>query len=169
MSTNLNTANEFAPLISPSASSPLDPVYFTGRRPSTTRKASTSSRRAKPRTYSSSTYDEGLPIPRDEDDSPPARRRRPLNVIVASSPPTPPPETMGGPAGYGAIESQEVPAKLKTETPLPLFQMAIICFVRVTEPISYLVCFPYINRMGVLDENGLNAADMQAVGCGRGG
>lgn len=41
-------------------------------------------------------------------------------------------------------------------TPLPKRQLSIILFLRVTEPISYLVCFPFINQMlldiGVVDD-----------------
>nr|XP_031858631.1 uncharacterized protein CI109_006011 [Kwoniella shandongensis]KAA5525703.1 hypothetical protein CI109_006011 [Kwoniella shandongensis] len=32
-------------------------------------------------------------------------------------------------------------------TPLPKFQLLIACFVRVTEPIAFMSCFPYINQM----------------------
>jgi hypothetical protein len=32
-------------------------------------------------------------------------------------------------------------------TPLPIVQLLIILFLRVTEPIAYMVCFPFINQM----------------------
>ena len=35
----------------------------------------------------------------------------------------------------------------KAVTPLPKVQMAIVCFVRMTEPIAFAVCFPFINQM----------------------
>ncbi|WVQ82571.1 hypothetical protein IAT38_004701 [Cryptococcus sp. DSM 104549] len=44
----------------------------------------------------------------------------------------------------------------KRRTPLPKVQLAIACFVRVTEPIAFMSCFPYINQMlldmGVVDD-----------------
>ncbi|WVR03166.1 hypothetical protein IAU60_000156 [Kwoniella sp. DSM 27419] len=35
----------------------------------------------------------------------------------------------------------------RTVTPLPKFQLFIACFVRVTEPIAFMACFPFINQM----------------------
>ncbi|WWC67231.1 uncharacterized protein I206_101138 [Kwoniella pini CBS 10737] len=44
----------------------------------------------------------------------------------------------------------------KTVTPLPKFQLFIACFVRVTEPIAFMACFPFINQMilelGIVDD-----------------
>jgi hypothetical protein len=37
--------------------------------------------------------------------------------------------------------------EVKAVTPLPKVQMAIVCFVRMTEPIAFAVCFPFINQM----------------------
>ncbi|WWC90132.1 uncharacterized protein L201_005065 [Kwoniella dendrophila CBS 6074] len=41
-------------------------------------------------------------------------------------------------------------------TPLPKFQLFIACFVRVTEPIAFMACFPFINQMilelGIVDD-----------------
>lgn len=67
-------------------------------------------------------------------------------------------------AAYGSDLTQSQPATLtvfpepepKTPTPLPVRQLSIVLFLRVTEPISYLVCFPFINQMlldiGVVDD-----------------
>ncbi|CAK9784142.1 MFS general substrate transporter [Cutaneotrichosporon oleaginosum] len=50
----------------------------------------------------------------------------------------------------------EPEAEVKAPTPLPSTQLAIVLFLRATEPISYLVCFPFINQMlldiGVVDD-----------------
>ncbi|WRT63301.1 uncharacterized protein IL334_000206 [Kwoniella shivajii] len=41
-------------------------------------------------------------------------------------------------------------------TPLPKVQLFIACFVRVTEPIAFMACFPFINQMilelGIVDD-----------------
>lgn len=36
---------------------------------------------------------------------------------------------------------------LRPATPLPKLQLALICFLRITEPIAFLVCFPFVNQM----------------------
>ncbi|BEI86362.1 hypothetical protein CcaverHIS002_0606490 [Cutaneotrichosporon cavernicola] len=68
------------------------------------------------------------------------------------------------PTGYGSDLTQPKPttltafpeAEVKGPTPLPVRQLSIVLFLRVTEPISYLVCFPFINQMlldiGVVDD-----------------
>lgn len=57
------------------------------------------------------------------------------------------------------LQAQEDPsANLERShtTPLPKLQLLIACFVRVTEPIAFMACFPYINQMlldtGVVDD-----------------
>ncbi|KAG8923946.1 hypothetical protein FRC00_005673 [Tulasnella sp. 408] len=46
------------------------------------------------------------------------------------------------------IEQQPLLAKRKGErTPLPVFQLAILCLVRLAEPIAYTQIFPYVNAM----------------------
>ncbi|TYJ57491.1 hypothetical protein B9479_001808 [Cryptococcus floricola] len=54
----------------------------------------------------------------------------------------------------GSPVSQE--NKPPARTPLPKVQLAIACFVRVTEPIAFMALFPYINQMlletGVVDD-----------------
>ena len=35
----------------------------------------------------------------------------------------------------------------KAVTPLPKLQLSLICFLRITEPIAFLVCFPFVNQM----------------------
>ncbi|WVQ94221.1 hypothetical protein IAU59_001299 [Kwoniella sp. CBS 9459] len=46
--------------------------------------------------------------------------------------------------------------KKKAITPLPKFQLFIACFIRVTEPIAFMACFPFINQMildlGIVDD-----------------
>lgn len=46
-------------------------------------------------------------------------------------------------------ETQPLLAKdpQRRATPLPKFQLALICFLRITEPIAFLVCFPFLNQM----------------------
>ncbi|KZV99647.1 MFS general substrate transporter [Exidia glandulosa HHB12029] len=39
-----------------------------------------------------------------------------------------------------------LPAK-RRETPLPALQLAILCMVRLSEPVAYTQIFPYVNRM----------------------
>lgn len=48
-----------------------------------------------------------------------------------------------------ADERQPLLAKqpLRPATPLPKIQLALICFLRITEPIAFLVCFPFVNQM----------------------
>ncbi|WVQ72317.1 hypothetical protein IAR50_001867 [Cryptococcus sp. DSM 104548] len=52
--------------------------------------------------------------------------------------------------------SQEGKPPTTKPTPLPKVQLAIACFVRVTEPIAFMACFPYLNQMlletGVVDD-----------------
>ncbi|KAG8945425.1 hypothetical protein FRC04_000800 [Tulasnella sp. 424] len=46
------------------------------------------------------------------------------------------------------IEQQPLLAKGKTQrTPLPVFQLAVLCLVRLAEPIAYTQIFPYVNAM----------------------
>ncbi|KAG9049173.1 hypothetical protein FS837_010992 [Tulasnella sp. UAMH 9824] len=46
------------------------------------------------------------------------------------------------------IEQQPLLAKSKSErTPLPVFQLAVLCLVRLAEPIAYTQIFPYVNAM----------------------
>ncbi|RXK42403.1 hypothetical protein M231_00393 [Tremella mesenterica] len=40
-----------------------------------------------------------------------------------------------------------LPDKKETITPLPKLQLSLICFLRVTEPIAFVVCFPFVNQM----------------------
>ncbi|WWC97476.1 hypothetical protein V866_004356 [Kwoniella sp. B9012] len=51
--------------------------------------------------------------------------------------------------------TKQQPSKRKI-TPLPKFQLFIACFVRVTEPIAFMACFPFINQMilelGIVDD-----------------
>ena len=35
----------------------------------------------------------------------------------------------------------------KKATPLPMGQFLLICFLRVTEPVAFVVCFPFVNQM----------------------
>lgn len=57
------------------------------------------------------------------------------------------------------LQGQEDPStnlEQSHTTPLPKLQLLIACFVRVTEPIAFMACFPYINQMlldtGVVDD-----------------
>ncbi|KAG8919917.1 hypothetical protein FRC01_001039, partial [Tulasnella sp. 417] len=46
------------------------------------------------------------------------------------------------------IEQQPLLAKVKVQkTPLPVFQLAVLCMVRLAEPIAYTQIFPYVNSM----------------------
>lgn len=46
------------------------------------------------------------------------------------------------------IEQQPLLAKGKMQrTPLPVFQLAVLCLVRLAEPIAYTQIFPYVNAM----------------------
>ncbi|KAG8989398.1 hypothetical protein FRB90_002252 [Tulasnella sp. 427] len=46
------------------------------------------------------------------------------------------------------VESQPLLAKGNVQrTPLPVFQLAILCLVRLAEPIAYTQIFPYVNAM----------------------
>lgn len=49
--------------------------------------------------------------------------------------------------GDESDEAQAVAKAPVKRTPLPKVQLFIACFVRVTEPIAFLSCFPYINQM----------------------
>ncbi|OCF34815.1 hypothetical protein I317_04014 [Kwoniella heveanensis CBS 569] len=55
----------------------------------------------------------------------------------------------------GTGPSKKTPA-VKPVTPLPKFQLFIACFIRVTEPIAFTACFPFINQMivdlGIVDD-----------------
>ncbi|KAK8870112.1 hypothetical protein IAR55_000682 [Kwoniella newhampshirensis] len=52
--------------------------------------------------------------------------------------------------------NKDAKANSSPTTPLPKFQLLIACFVRVTEPIAFMSCFPYINQMlldlGIVDD-----------------
>ncbi|WVW81354.1 hypothetical protein I302_103345 [Kwoniella bestiolae CBS 10118] len=54
------------------------------------------------------------------------------------------------------ISEDTITKKTKKVTPLPKFQLFIACFVRVTEPIAFMACFPFINQMilelGIVDD-----------------
>lgn len=49
----------------------------------------------------------------------------------------------------------------ETTTPLPKRQLFLICFLRISEPVAFLVCFPFINQM-LLDVGA--ASDPKEVG-----
>lgn len=54
-----------------------------------------------------------------------------------------------------------IPPPPKRVTPLPKFQLSLICLIRLTEPICFLRVFPYVNQM-LLDVGA--AKDPEAVG-----
>ena len=48
----------------------------------------------------------------------------------------------------GRVETlPEIASGLKKATPLPKLQLALICILRLTEPIAFTVIFPYVNQM----------------------
>ncbi|WVF66612.1 hypothetical protein IAT40_001352 [Kwoniella sp. CBS 6097] len=55
-----------------------------------------------------------------------------------------------------SITAKNNTKKKKAVTPLPKFQLFIACFIRVTEPIAFMACFPFINQMildlGIVDD-----------------
>ncbi|KAG8906020.1 hypothetical protein FRB99_007752 [Tulasnella sp. 403] len=59
-------------------------------------------------------------------------------------------------AGSGTISPAKLPpdpelqpllSSKRHPTPLPVFQLAILCYVRLAEPIAYTQIFPYVNQM----------------------
>ena len=49
--------------------------------------------------------------------------------------------------GNRDVETSSIVSKKEKITPLPKVQLAIICLIRVVEPICFQVIFPFINQM----------------------
>ncbi|WWC57679.1 uncharacterized protein I303_100213 [Kwoniella dejecticola CBS 10117] len=65
----------------------------------------------------------------------------------------------GAHAALASVEEEDankLALSKRPVTPLPKFQLFIACFVRVTEPIAFMACFPFINQMilelGIVDD-----------------